>query len=234
MAAIEGVTPESGHRDSTFADEAGRPIGEYQPSALERLTRLHSESVETARLANQLGRVPMAAFALSAGCVVVAVAAATAGTASMVMLSLWVVFVAAAVVAMIRLARHALRSAFELLPLRAFALDLNAVMLYAGFAWSAGAFLGLPAAATPFSLALFAIGAAVAMGAILRARTPTLYFLVPNTILSAAAALAGGGGSTMAAIILVFGLSAAVALEILERMSARRAYAPAFPSLTFP
>ncbi len=222
--------PERAFQDSPYSDESGRPIGEYQPSALERLTRLHLESVETLRLANLFTRLPLAAGAMGAGCASLLVA--SSGSVSAILLGSWAVFVATAVVAMLRVARRAASAPIELPSLRTAALDLNAVMLYAGFAWGAGAFIGLPVAATMSSLLLFTIGGALALSIILRAKGAALYFLFPNIALAAAAALFGSAGLIASAMILVLGGSVAAAIEIIGRFMTRRAYAPAIPSPT--
>jgi hypothetical protein len=222
-----------GERDlagSPYADKSGRPIGEYQPSALERLNRLHDESVETARLANLLGRVPYAAVVLMLGYATVVIA--SLGAIPFITLALWGVFVAAAVIAMLRVRHQAITSAFDLLTLRAFALDLNAVMLYAGFAWGAGAFLGIPGTGEAASLAGFSLGGATLMGVVLRARGATLYFLIPSVLLASAAAFFGNAGLGATGLILASGLAIIAAVEIFERTTARRAYTPNLPSLT--
>jgi len=225
----EGLAQSRDLSDSTYSDDAGRPIGEYLPSALERLNRLHNESVETARLANLLGRVPFAAAILSAGCVLVVVA--SLGLGAPFMLGTWTALVLTAVVALIRVERHAVSSEFELLPLRAFALDLNAVMIYAGFAWGSGAFLAFGTAAETPSLVLFTLGAAAAMGAVMRARNATLYFLVPNIALGALAAYFSSGLGA-ASVIALCGLVTIAVTETLERVATRRAYAPVLSPLT--
>lgn len=230
MAAGKGTVSERDLLDSPFADESGRPIGEYQPSALERLNRLHDESVETARLANLLGRSPFAAAAFALGYALIAISAT--GGVPVVTLALWGFLVAAAVAAILRVRHQAVSSAFELLPLRAFALDLNAVMLYAGFAWGAGAFLGFQSTVGAASLLVFSLGGAAIIGAILRARNATLYFLIPNVVLTSAAAFFGSAGPGITMVILLSGLVVVAAIEILERIAARRAYAPFLPSLT--
>ena len=230
MAPDLGFAAETGPADFSFTDEAGRPIGEYEPPALVRLAHLQGEAVETARIANLLGRTPPAAGALFASCALIA--AASAGAVPAIMLGLWTLFVTAAALAMLRAARQVSRSAFELLPLRAFALDLNAVMLYAGFAWGAGAFLALPPGAQGWMLAAFAIGGAAAIGMLLRARNATLYFLAPNVVLAAGSALLGPAGWDAAAGLLALGLALAGAAELLERLAARRIQAPGLASLT--
>jgi len=230
MATGKETEPDKTFLDSYYSDEAGRPIGEYQPSALERLTGLHDEAVETLRLTNLFARIPLAAGALGAGCATLLII--SAGSGSAILLGLWAVFVGTAVLAMLRVARRAVSAPLELSSLRASALDLNAVMLYAGFAWSAGAFVGMPAGATISSLLSFTLGGTLALGIILRTRAATLYFLLPNIGLAAAAALFGSAGLIAAAMILLLGGGLIGAIELLERFMTRRRYAPAFPPVT--
>ena len=158
---------------------------EVQAHALHRLSRLHEEAVETAQLANLLGRAPFVGWVLIAGLGVVALT--SAGAVPLSPLVLWCLFTAASALVILRLYQRTSAVAFELMPLRAFAADLDAALLFAGFAWGAGAFLALPDGASALTLMLFAAGTAAGVGALLRAR-PSLYFLVPAVILPAMAA----------------------------------------------
>lgn len=229
MAAGKKTASDWDFQDSPFSDEAGRPIGEYQPFALERLNRLHNESVETSRLAHLFGRVPLAAGALGASCAVLFIA--SAGSGSAILLGCWALSVSVAVVAMLSVARRAVSSTGELPSLRAFARKLHVVMLYAGLSWGAGAVIGITAVATSWSLLVFTIGGPLVMGIILRAKGATLYFLIPNIALAAAAALFGSAGVVAATAILILGAVVAGAIDLFERFMSRRAYAPDFPSL---
>jgi hypothetical protein len=229
VAAGKETVSDRNVQDSPFSDEAGRPIGEYQPFALERLNRLHNESVETARLADLFGRVPLAAGALGAGCAVLFIL--SAGSQSAILLGLWALSVGAAVLAMLSVARRAVSSPGELPCLRAFARHLHAVMLYAGLSWGAGAVIGITAMATTLNLLVFTIGGALVISIILRAKGAALYFLVPNIALAAAAALFGSAGAVAATAILMLGAVVAGAIALFERSMSRRVYAPDFPSL---
>lgn len=168
--------------------ESGRTEAaeEIQTQSLSRLSRLHEEAVETAHLANLLGRAPFAAWLLIVGLGVVAFT--SAGAVPLAPLVLWCMFTAAASITVLRLYQRTAVAAFELMPLRAFAADLDAALLFAGFAWGAGGFLALPATSGAVAVMLFAAGTAAGVSAILRAR-PSLYFLVPAVILPAIAAL---------------------------------------------
>ena len=168
--------------------ESGRTEAaeEIQTQSLSRLSRLHEEAVETAHLANLLGRAPFAAWLLIVGLGVVAFT--SAGAVPLAPLVLWCMFTAAASITVLRLYQRTAVAAFELMPLRAFAADLDAALLFAGFAWGAGGFLALPVTSGAVAVMLFAAGTAAGVAAILRAR-PSLYFLVPAVILPALAAL---------------------------------------------
>jgi hypothetical protein len=230
MATGKETASDKAFPDSHYSDEAGRPIGEYQPSALERLTGLHNEAVETLRLTNLFARVPLAAGALGAGCATLLII--SGGSGSTIFIGLWTIFVGTAVLAMLRVARRTLSTPLELPSLRAAALDLNAVMLYAGFAWGAGAFIGMPAGATLLNLLSFTLGGTLALGIILRTRGATLYFLLPNIALAAAAALFGSAGLIATGMVLLVGGGLIGAIELFERFDARRRYAPAYRPVT--
>lgn len=225
------MTPERDvANEEAFSDESGRPIGEFAPSALTRLADLHAESVETARLANLLGRTPAAALALAlGGLLLIALCADAVATP---MLAAWAVFVGAGVAALLRIARRTARSAFELLPLRAFVLDLNAVLLYAGFAWGAGAFLVLPAATGTAGLIAYVIGGPALIALILQGRAPTFYFLAPALVLGLGAALTGPAGLAGAGPVLLAGLILGGAAEWAERRTARRLGTAPLPIVT--
>ena len=229
MTSERGAASESIAFDQPFFDDSGRPIGEYEPSSLQRLAHLHGESVETARLANLLGRTPGAGAALIVGNLVLV--GLVAGTAPSFMLGLWTVFIVSAAVWMGYIWRRSIGSAFELTVLKRFVLDLHAVLLYAGFAWGAGVFLGVPWGTGADGLVFHAIGGAAVMGMILRARTATIYFLAPATILPALAALTGPAGMGTAALIVGFALVLALIAEGAERWTARRLSIPSLPVL---
>ena len=169
MTPERNLAADRAYLEQSYTDEAGRPIGEFEPSALSRLSKLHGETIETARLANILGRTRRTAFTLSgAAAIVIGMSAGRVPPSS---LALWAAFVAAASVSLLRLAHQAERSEFELPALRAFALDLNAIALFAGFAWGGGAFLCLPAAAGLAGLVLFCLLGVLALGPVLQVRS---------------------------------------------------------------
>lgn len=225
------MTPEANVRDaiSGAAQDAVLPVLPFSrsPDSMARLVQDHNEAVETARLANCLGRAPYAAAALVAGAALVFVFSFSA--TPLAPLIVWCLFIVAGGAALLRLYRQAARSAFELLPLRAFALDLHAIMLYAGFAWGAGSLLALPLYTGGFALSLYAIGGAAVMAAICRSRAATVYFVVPGAGLPVLAALTGSAGLAAAGAILVLGAALGMAAEFAERLVAKRLGAPPLP-----
>ncbi len=203
-----------------------------QMRALHKLSRLHDEAVETAELANLLGRASFVAWLLIAGMAVVALT--SAGVVAFQPLVLWCLFTAAAAIAVLRLYQRTVVAPFELMPLRAFAADLDAALLYAGVAWGAGGFLALPSVATPLMLVLFAAGTAGGVSALLRARA-SLYFLVPAVILPALAAafrpLPEAG--VAAGYALLAGFAIAGVLWLSGRWSARKQGFASLPLVNF-
>jgi hypothetical protein len=194
---------------------------------LARLASVHREAVETARLSNLLGRTPYVAALLFIGAA--GVSALLYGTVPTAPLGVWGVFMLAASLALFRLYRQTLRSAFELLPLRAFVLDLHAILLYAGFAWGAGAFLALPQTASAAEIILFAGGASAIVAGVFRARAAALYFLAPAAGLPVIAALSGSGGLVPAVAIVVIAVAIGFIAELAERLTARKLGTPPLP-----
>ena len=192
---------------------------------LTRLSQLHDEAAKTALLANLLGRAPYAAAALAAAAVVTAVLAGAPAAE----LGTWLVLVAAGVGAAARAYAKAIRAPFELATLQGFARDLSATLVYAGFAFGAGAILVLPANVSLLALLAFGVGVPALIGAFLRVRDMTLCFLVPAVTLSAFAAVLRpfqGGVMDMAAM-LIAGAAVAVAVQLAERLTLR----PTVPDL---
>jgi hypothetical protein len=152
-----------------------------------RLALLHDEARETAILANLLARTPYAAGAL------VAAALATVillrGTMPVVEAAVWLMLVLIGAGAMLRNFARAIAKPFERGSLREFAYDLNAIAVYAGFAWGAGAFLAVGHDTSPFALAAFAAVVPALMAATLRTREISLGFLAPVATFSAFAAV---------------------------------------------
>ena len=225
MAAILRATP----LPVSTAPEA--PDAETAPSLargyLTRLSQLHDEAAKTALLANLLGRAPAAGAALAAAAVVSAVLVAS--TAPAAELGTWLVLVAAGIGAGARAYAKAIRAPFELATLQGFARDLSATLVYAGFAFGAGAILVLPANISLMALLAFGAGTSALIGASLRVRDMTLCFLVPAVALSAFAAVLRPfqGGVTDMAAMLIAGAAVAAAIQLTETLTVR----PTVPDL---
>jgi hypothetical protein len=187
---------------------------------LERLAALCEEASETSRLANLLGRAPYAAAALACGAVVAAIGS---GSTSPARSLAWLVLIIAAIAALARCYRQTLRAPFERGPLQAFAQDLDAILLYAGFAWGAGAFLVLNGA-TPLALSLFSAGSAGLVAVILRTAKPVLFFFAPvaGLTLLSAAARPHPGSAVLAVAVIALSAAMTAASLVLERRSKPR------------
>jgi hypothetical protein len=201
--------------------------GSEEP-ALRRLAALHEECVEIARHAALLTRTPFAAYASLAACA--ALVAFSSRSVPLGTLALWALLVVGGTFGLLRLVHQTERGAFELIPLRAFALDLNAMLLYAGFAWGAGGFLAISPTAPPLVLEWHAVGANLLFTGLLRAQAPTLCFVIPNTVLSIAAALTGAAGIPAVALILLATLVLAASTSWVERRKLRLSALPVLPA----
>ena len=170
--------------DNRPAEAPERQSG--QTDGIAKLAHLHAEAEETARLANLLGRSLYAAIALPAlALLTLALNDGVGVTRPLV----WCAFVAAAAVAMLRAYFQTIDRPFERAALRSFAKDLSAILLFAGFAWGAGAFLALPAASGVTGALLFAAIPGVAVAALLREREAAFLFLVPVAALASFASV---------------------------------------------
>ena len=185
-------------------------------SAFARLAMLHAEAKETARLANLLGRSLYAAFALPAASTLTIILTWGASAASAVA---WTIFIIVASLAIARTYAVAIGRPFESAALRTFARDLRAVLLYAGFAWGAGAFLILSAAAPIGSVLAFATAPALGLGLLLRERSAALLFLAPVAALTSFACVLRPltAGAVNAALVLIVCAFVAGALALAER-----------------
>ena len=121
-------------------------------SVLARLAQLHAEAVDTARLANLLGR---SAYAIAALGALAITALAVHGRTAAPSIA-WAILMAVGLLAMVHAYALAIRQPFERAALHAFSQDLRACLLYVGFAWGAGAFLVLSASASGIAVLLFA------------------------------------------------------------------------------
>lgn len=168
--------------------------------SLATLKRLHSEAEETARLANLLGRSLYAGIALPVMSIItLGLSVEMRPDAQLV----WCLFVAAVAGAILISYRKAIRRPFEHGPLKDFAKDLSATLLFAGFAWGSGAFLALPAETTAVPALLFVAVPSITIAYLLRDREALLLFLAPSAALTVIASLLKpfDGGVVLAALI---------------------------------
>lgn len=205
MVAVTQQMPETAERT--------RPAVE-RTSSLARLKSLHAEAVETARLANLLGRSLYVCFTLP---VLGMLTIGMAYGASLASQLVWFGFVLAASIALGIAHRQAMRQPFDRTALKAFAQDLNAILLFAGFAWGGGAFLALPAGTYAVGAILFAAVPALAVTALLRAREALYLFLAPAAALVAAASLLKPFSNGMLAAGLILAVSAVIAAAAVLR-----------------
>ena len=187
---------------------------------LSRLAQIHAEAVETARLANLLGRSLHAAIALA---VLAGLALALRG-AGLSQTVAWTILMTVGLLAMVRAYAFAIRQPFERASLHAFAQDLYACLLYAGFAWGAGAFLALPAASSGSIALLFAAAPTIVLAALLRERRSVLLFLAPVAGLTSLACVLRPftAGALAAAVALVAAAILAVATQFVARAGEKR------------
>jgi hypothetical protein len=178
--------PESQSPENPIAEASPvyGPAAFYEP--IVKLAALHAEAEETARLANLLGGSLHAAllpFALALATVFL--------THSIGALNgiVWLTFTACATLAMLYAYLGTIRQPFSRLRLRRFARQLSGMLLFAGFAWGAGAYLVLPAGTgLPQSL-LFAAVPGLVVAFSLREREATILFLTPVALLTSFASV---------------------------------------------
>jgi hypothetical protein len=149
-----------------------------------RLRAVHDEALETSRLANLLGRSFYVSLLLPA--LAIAALIVTGAPVARALSFAVLVFIGAGALLFVYV--RTIRTPFLHLSLREFSADLDAIMLYAGFAWGAGAFLVLPAGSDPAVAVLFSGCAAALVAAFLGAREPVFMFAAPAGLLTALAA----------------------------------------------
>ena len=155
-------------------------------AALERLPLLHDESADNKELARFLAGAVYAAGALTL--LGMAVLAFDAG-ATLKSCFAWALLVVIGVGAMLRSYIRSTAAMFDRTPLTEAAQDFRAILLYAGFAWGAGAFLVLPPVAGPLAILVFAGLPSLGLALILKDQGGPLAFVIPVTILSLTAAI---------------------------------------------
>jgi hypothetical protein len=197
-----------------------------------RLALLHDEARETGLLANLLGRTPYAAATIALAAI--AVAAINAATMPLAGLSVWLLLALIGAGAMGRRYLRAIRHPFERGTLPEFAYDLNAIAIYAGFAWGAGAMLAAGPQTSPLALAAYAALVPALVAAILRTREISLGFLAPAATLCAFSAVLRPlpEGPLAAAFVLIACAAVGGAIFWTERLFGPKS--PAFPLADIP
>jgi hypothetical protein len=166
-----------------------QPVSGLAPlplAALDRLPLLHDENAGNAELARFLAGAVHAAGALTL--LGMAVLVFDAGT-TLKSCFAWAFLVLIGVGALLRSYIRSTAAVFDRAPLNEAAQDMRAILLYAGFAWGAGAFLVLPPVAGPVATLAFAGLPSLALALVLRDQGGPLAFLIPVTILSLTAAV---------------------------------------------
>ncbi len=170
-------------------------------SPVARLAMLHEEAQDTARLANVLGR----SIYVSLGFAAMAAATFTLGGNGLLESGVWAAFVAVAAVAIARAYRRTISKPFERAALNSFSQDLNANLVFAGFAWGAGAFLALPITAGTAAVVAFSAGAGIPVALLLREQERVFLFLAPVAALASFTCVLRplSGGALDASLVLI-------------------------------
>lgn len=196
-----------------------------------RLAALHAEARETARLANLLGRSAYLVLALPA---LTLAAVALSGLSDGLLRPLaWVAFMAAATAAIVVAYRHAIGRPFEHDALKSFSQDLSAILLFAGFAWGAGAFLVMPAHMATGAMAVFVAVGGASIGLLLREREKLFRFLAPAAVLTSLACVIrpSTGGALDLALVLMVSAAVGGASMLAERIRDRASEMPELAGL---
>jgi hypothetical protein len=161
------------------------PTEEPAEHPLARLRAVHDEAEETSDLANLLGR----AFYVGLLLPLLVAAAVVFFDPPWTRAASFCVLVLLGAGALFYAHTKAMRAPFDRATLKAFSAELDAILLYAGFAWGAGAFLVLPANTDPAFTTFFSGGTAAIIAMIVRTRVAVLMFVSPVGLLTALAAL---------------------------------------------
>jgi len=183
-----------------------QPASDSVPSdhrgAIVKLAILHAEAAETARLSNLLGRSFYVAIMLPIAAALTIAFSTAAGAPRCVA---WAILVIAASLAIARAYAVTINQPFERSALHSFSRDLSVVLLYAGIAWGAGAFLVVTNGALIGTAVLFASAPTLAVALLLRERNAVLLFLAPVVTLTAFACVLRpfADGPLQAALVLM-------------------------------
>jgi len=195
----------SAHASPQFEPSTRPASGTVQTdprTAIARLAILHAEAAETARLSNLLGRSFYAALILPVAAGITIAFSTAAGAPRCIA---WGLLVIAASLAIARAYSVTIGEPFERASLNAFSRDLSVVLLYAGLAWGAGAFLVLTNGAPIGAAVFFASAPALALALLLRERNAVLLFLAPVVTLTSFACVLRpfSDGPLQAALVLM-------------------------------
>lgn len=206
-------------RPQPAVETPNRGLGGDAHGAVAYLATLHREAEETARLANLLGRSLHVAIALP----VLVAAGLVYSRAGIGESATWAGLVLAASAAIFLSYRRTIGQPFERTALKSFSQDLRAILVFAGFAWGAGAFLVLPAATDPTAIVLFIAGASAGVALLLRERTDAFLFLAPATVIASFACVLRplDAGALGAAFVLIASAIIAGAVILAERWNTR-------------
>lgn len=194
------------------------PETKFPSGSIAKLKALHAEAEETARLANLLGR------SLYVGIALPFLALATMGLSvemSPTPQMVWLLFVGAVALALLVACRHAMKRPFERTSLKVYAKDLSAILLFAGFAWGAGAFLALPAATPLAGVLVFALLPSAIIAYLLRDGDALTLFLAPVAALTAAACPLKpfDGGWMAAGLVVICAVAIVGATHLYDRLT---------------
>jgi hypothetical protein len=190
-------------------------------NSVARLAVLNAEARETAQLANLLGRSAYLVLAFPA--LTLAALAVGGLGAGLIRALIWAVFMTVATAAVFFAYRRTIGQPFARTALKSFSQDLSAILVFAGFAWGAGAFLAFAPLAWTGVMALFVVAGAGAIGLLLRERETVFLFLAPAAALASFACIVrpSMGGALDAALVLIASALVAGVATLAERMRAR-------------
>jgi hypothetical protein len=198
---------------------------------LVKLAALHVEARETARLANLLGRSAHLVLALPV--LALAVLAVTGLSDGVVRPVVWTAFMAAATTVIGIVYRRAISRPIACNALKSFSQDLSATLLFAGFAWGAGAFLAMPADMPTGAMAVFAAAAGASVGLLLREQKMLFHFLAPAAGVTSLACVLrpSTGGALDLVLVLIVSPAIASAGMLAERIRHRASEIPELTGL---
>jgi hypothetical protein len=212
--------------DSNVSRPFPVPLAAALSPGLVRLPEIHLEISETAALSRFLQGAVSAGAALTL-CGIVAVM--FIGGGGLKQQFAWALLVLAGVTAMLRASIRAMGQALDRAPLRQSARNLRAILLYAGFAWGAGAFLLLGNDPVPIAGLCFAVLPSLLMALLLKDCAAAWRFIAPVTALSAAAIVLEPWGDAPVALLMLLAVQGAIAAGL--ALSGRTPQPPAGFSL---